>query len=600
MYNELKKEIIDMKYPTGRELRKKEFSDFVGKLKEATSFLDEVYEEVKPVTRCFVVINNIKEVPTCGYCGCYAPIGPNRYKTDHYYKNGFRAFCSRKCNAKGSIEKREKTCIKRYGSKHHMGSSEVRKKISDTNNTRYGASVYIASKEFQEKYKKEYEEKTGYSHHLANPDIIAKRENTNIENHGYKNSFQFSRDKIVQSMIKNHGVESPLQNDEIKAKVFETNRERYKYHSPMMNQEVQQKSKDTCMRIYKHKYASRAHYSEKANEYLYDRDKLQSLYDEVGNSHQIAKELGIGSHRTILQALREHDIEIKDHSDKRESEAEKQIRRFLEENGIEYIHNTYNIVPPKEIDIYIPDANVAIEYNGVYWHSDVYKDKWFHQEKSVGCMDKDILLIHVYEDQWVEPSTREIIKEKILQKCGQSNKQKVFARKCKVVDVEPVVARHFYLETHIQGYNDSKYNYGLEYNGELIACVSFKKKQGYNNTFDLVRYATKQNVVGGFSKLLKHFQRNVSWETIETFASLDYSHGGVYEKTGFENCGITEPNYYYFKGLTRFSRNKFMKHLLSDLLDNYDEELTEKENMSLHGYTLMYDSGSIKYKLSNK
>ena len=104
-------------------------------------------------------------------------------------------------------------------------------------------------------------------------------------------------------------------------------------------------------------------------------------------------------------------------------------------------------------------------------------------------------------------------------------------------------------------------------------------------------------MVGGFSRLLKHFQRNNVWSVVETFASLDYSHGNVYEKSGFEMVGVTEPNYHYFKGLDRYSRNAFMKHKLEKVLEKFDSSLTEKENMNQHGYTLMYDAGSIKYKI---
>jgi|AntRauTorcE11897_2_1112592.scaffolds.fasta_scaffold04466_4 hypothetical protein len=597
-HQELKKFIIDNGYPTGRELRTQKYQQFVYDLKEATTFLDESYDAVKAPTRCFVVLNDITEVQHCGYCGCVAPIGPNRVKVNHYYKNGFRAFCSQSCTSKGTLKKREETNLKRYGSKHHMGSDAVKEKIRKTNMERYGAACYISSKEFQESYKEEYFERTGYTHHFSNPEVIEARSSANIEKYGAKNPFVFAKDKVQAGMISNWGVKSPLQNPDILTRTQATNVERYGVHSPMMNDDVKTKTQQTNLDNYGHKFTARSHYSDLAISVLYDKEALSEMYSEVGNSHVIAKRLGIGSHRTVLQALREHNIDINDNILRTVSNAEKEICQILDEAGINYETSNRSAISPKEIDILIPDHDVAIEYNGVYWHSDVYKDRNYHQQKSLDCKELGILLIHVYEDQWANPVTKEIIKEKILQKCNKSFKEKVYARKCEIVSVTALEAREFYTETHIQAYNDSKINYGLMYNGSLVSCISFKKLTGKDSGYyDLVRYATSKNVVGGFSRLLRHFQRNNEWVVIETFASLDYSHGDVYEKSGFMMSGITEPNYHYFKGLERHSRNVFMKHKLSGLLENFDETMTEKENMNIHGYTIMYDAGSIKYKI---
>ena len=597
-YQELKKFIIDNEYPTGRELRTEKYLKFVSALKEATTFLDDSYDTVKAPTRCFVVMNDITEIQYCGQCGCVAPIGVNRVKVDHYYKNGFRAFCSKACTSKGTLKKREETNLKKYGSKHHMGSDAVKEKIRKTNMERYGSACYISSNEFQESYKEEYFERTGHTHHLSNPEVIAARESSNIEKYGSANPFEFAKDKVQAGMVAKWGVISPLQNPDILARTQATNTERYGVHSPMMCDEVKEKVKEVNLKKYGHVFSARSHYSALASSVLYDKESLSEMYKEVGNSHIIAKQLGIGSHRTVLQALREHDIDVNDNILRTVSNAEKEICNILDEAGINYETSNRSVLAPKELDIYIPEHNVAIEYNGVYWHSDVYKDKAYHQQKALACKEAGILLIHVYEDQWANPVTKEIIKEKIIQKCNKSTKEKVYARKCEVVSVTSNEAREFYTATHVQGYNDSKVNYGLVFNGELVACISFKKLTGKtSDQYDLVRYATSKNVVGGFSKLLTHFQRNNVWSVIETFASLEYSHGNVYEKYGFEMFGVTEPNYHYFKGLERYSRKAFMKHKLENVLERFDEQLTEKENMNMHGYTIMYDAGSIKYKI---
>ena len=60
--------------------------------------------------------------------------------------------------------------------------------------------------------------------------------------------------------------------------------------------------------------------------------------------------------------------------------------------------NTRKIIKPLELDFYLPDLKLAIEFNGTYWHSkNAGKDKEYHLNKSILCREKGIRLIHIYE-----------------------------------------------------------------------------------------------------------------------------------------------------------------------------------------------------------
>ena len=119
--------------------------------------------------------------------------------------------------------------------------------------------------------------------------------------------------------------------------------------------------------------------------------------------------------------------------------------------------------------------------------------------------------------------------------------------------------------------------------------------------FDLSRYCSSVTVVGGFSKLLCAFKKDVEWVRIETFASLDYSHGEVYRKCGFTLLHVTPPNYRYYSNLRTYtiSRHQAMKHKLHKILDNYDDNLSELANMKNNGWVRVFDSGSLKFVLDN-
>ena len=79
------------------------------------------------------------------------------------------------------------------------------------------------------------------------------------------------------------------------------------------------------------------------------------------------------------------------------SKAEQYIIDHLEYDG-NIKHNDRSIIRPKELDIYLPDLKLAIEYNGLYWHSiERGTDKYAHRNKSIACREKDIRLIHLFE-----------------------------------------------------------------------------------------------------------------------------------------------------------------------------------------------------------
>lgn len=260
--------------------------------------------------------------------------------------------------------------------------------------------------------------------------------------------------------------------------------------------------------------------------------------------------------------------------------------------------NNRQILSPNEIDLYIPDLNIGIEYNGLYWHSDIYKKNNYHHDKMIKANDKKIRLIQIFEDEWLYK--RNIVESKLLSILNLS-KDKIYARKTLVSKVKNSEFNDFLNKYHIQGTSYCSVRYGLYYENMLIAVMGFRKN---NNEWDLNRFASSKNVVGGFSKLLKYFTRNYNAKQIYTFADLRYSdrYNNVYLKNGFSEKYITKPNYYYvnLNKIERYNRINFQKHKLKNILKHYDDNLTEVENMKLNNYYRIFDCGNIKYLYESK
>lgn len=269
----------------------------------------------------------------------------------------------------------------------------------------------------------------------------------------------------------------------------------------------------------------------------------------------------------------------------------KEIEDFLKNNiEVPILSNNWSILKNKELDIYIPNYNIAIECNGLYWHSELNgKDRNYHLNKTKLCEEQGIQLIHIFEDEWVYK--KEIVKSILLSKLN-STSNKIYARKCKIKIIDCKTANDFYEQNHIQGSINSSINLGLFHEEELIACMSFLKNE-------ISRFANKLNtsVIGGFSKLFKYFTNNYNFDNIITYADRRYFIGKVYEKNGFEFVGQTQPDYFYLSKdhLQRFNRIKFQKHKLYNLLEHFDPNLTEWENMQINGYDRIWGVGHYKY-----
>ena len=286
---------------------------------------------------------------------------------------------------------------------------------------------------------------------------------------------------------------------------------------------------------------------------------------------------------------------------KSSSIGQREVQSFLFGLGIHFITEDRILIKPFEIDIFLPKFNLGIEFNGLYFHDSTKKSKEYHKMKTDLCKEKNISLIHVFDDEWT--FKQEIIKSIIKSKLGLLDK--IFARKTELKLVSGSIAKEFYENNHIQGWATSTFHYGLYFNNELTSLMSVGKirnklKSNPNNMLELVRFCNKlgYSVVGGFSKLLKYAKTELNCPIL-TFADLRFFDGRTYDKFG-KYSHTTEIGYYWVNPAKtkKYSRYMTQKHKLSKFLgNNFNASLTEEENMINNGYTKIYDCGNIAYIL---
>lgn len=254
------------------------------------------------------------------------------------------------------------------------------------------------------------------------------------------------------------------------------------------------------------------------------------------------------------------------------------------------------IIAPYELDVYVPQKKVAFEFDGLYWHQDIL-EKTPMIKKTELCLEKGIQLVHIFQDQWLYK--QEMVKDRIKNILGVYD-DRVFARKCKIKEIKPSVCKQFLDNNHIQGHDNSKVRLGLFYNEELISVMTFSKPRfNKNYEYQLVRFASKlgYQVVGGASKLLKYFQRNYNPKNIISYADRRYSNGKLYYALGFQFLQNSEPNYWWYKNHVKYTRYQCQKHKLKQLLgqNNFDQNLSENQNMYINGAGKIYDCGNMVF-----
>ena len=262
--------------------------------------------------------------------------------------------------------------------------------------------------------------------------------------------------------------------------------------------------------------------------------------------------------------------------------------------------NDRSTLDNNEIDILIDELKLGFEYNGLFWHNELHKDKFYHLNKLNECLSKNIKLIQFFEDEWLYKTN--IVKSMINNFLHKSF-IKIYARKCIIKEVTYKETNDFLVENHLQGNCSSKYRYGLYYNNELVSLMTFgslRKNLGSSSKegcYELLRFCNKlnTNVIGGASKLFKHFIKEHNPSEIISYCDRRWSQGNMYNMLGFELDHVSPPSYFYHIKDKRINRFSFRK---SELIKKYNcpKEKTEKEFCFEQKWYRIYDCGCLCFK----
>ena len=405
------------------------------------------------------------------------------------------------------------------------------------------------------------------------------------------NSNKDKKQKCIDTCINKYGVSNVFEDESVKQKAIETCINKYGVHHASQAQSVKDKTKSTCQERYG----------------VDSPFQTEGFHEKASNTFKRKYGVEWCTKSPIIKDKTEQRSSygciicpIKSPINSTKSMREMELLSFIKSiYPGEIIEGDRSVLGKKELDIYIPEKRIAFEFNGVFWHSDFSgKPNNYHQQKSIDCLNKGITLIHVWEDDWVYK--QDIVKDFISAKLGCINKS-IYARDCDITTINTKEARQFFETNHLQGYVGSTYKIGLIRDGEIVSAMligCLRKSMGSTpktDCYEIYRFASKRGyeVTGGFSKLLKYFERTYKPRAVITYADMSITTGNVYTKCGFSQESISPPCYSWVINDKRFHRTNFMKSKLQECIDN--PTLTENQVMRSRGAHKVWDSGKIKF-----
>lgn len=573
-------------------------------------------------------------LPAKGYCHiCGQPtpyLGKGKW---------FALYCSDECRKIGTIESSQKTCLEKYGVDSPNKSKEVVERRRATNMERYGGPAPACSKEIRDKMTSTCKDRYGVEYALQNEEILERTKQTNLEKYGveFTSMNKEVAQKISQSLKGKYSDEDWKK--EVLRKKIETNRDRFGVDYASQNPQVARMISETHTELQANPETYQTILEKKIETNLKNRGvrfptqdksvvgksfityrtsrfpifvrllaekKITALFD---SDYYINKNNKIFRYKCEIcgeEFESEETSVLRLHCSNTHNEYgsnfEISVKEFIESLGIAniQIHDRTHLYikegKSQELDIYLPDYNLAIECDGLYWHSNSKVGSEYHLKKTEICENQGIRLIHITDSEWEsKPEICKSIIKSALGRCG-----KIYARKCEVREISNKEYREFCNDNHIAGYIPARYKMGLFYREELVQIVSVGRSRFKSGELELLRHCSKLGltIVGGFSKLVKSLAKKYDISELITYCDRRWFNGDGYLKSGWEKIAETKPNFWYFSRSEYYlmSRIRFQKHKLAEKLPEFNPELSEFENMLLSGYDRFYDCGSLKFR----
>lgn len=503
------------------------------------------------------------------------PVCKKTFSVEYRLRNR-RTYCSRSCSnhdpkvIEKMIRSQTDTFNNKYGM-HPMKTEQTKERFKEAVKEKYGVEWFSSSSDWKEKVK-ETNIKNHGSEWFSNPE---KTKQTCMERYGVSNIRNTAeyKEKYRKTCMERYGVPNASQNIGFNVKHYTTMFERFLNHPKFSNfKPLFSFEEYSGVFVKKYKFECKRCGSQK--EYSIDNGKSPVCVNcDKCNSSFFQKEV--------------YDY----------------IESILGKTE-NIVLNNRTILYPKELDVVIPNYKIAIECNGLVWHSEIIgrKNKVYHLLKTKSAAIKGYRLIHIFDCEW--ENKQDIIKS-IIATSLKKTTATINGRDCIIKEISSEVSGEFLKNNHLQGGDHSTVKLGLFFENELLSVMTFVRSRfDAKIEWEMSRYCNKLYTIvhGGASKLFTHFIKTYSPNSVVSYSDRRFFDGMLYLKLGFQFVHNSTPNYFYIidNYLTIQHRMGWQKHKLQEKLLNFDPKLSEWENMKNNGFDRVWDCGHSKWIWSRK
>lgn len=558
----------------------------------------------------------------------------------------FKSYCSTECLNKKKHEKSVKTNIERYGVASPAQNEAVKQRMRNTTLERYGVPNYLCagptrdlaeaslcekygvesnisqSHQIQEKIKERAKREYSVDHPNQRPEVIQAHKDGMVAKFGYESPQQVPeiRQKTKETVRQIYGVDNVMQSEEAKAEMVRRSRESSGVDWPAQRPElIAQRTRKLRMN-----FAESIQDEDARSRYLRFKENPKAYLESLPEKPTLAslyKSLGYSDSTTVWSMIADNDIQ--DLIDQRYSVMESEVHDFIKSliPSVNIQMRNRRVIAPMELDLYLPDYNIAIECNPTYTHNstippysenNVVMAPQYHKQKSDLCRKQGIFLFHIFGYEWA--NKRSVMKSMLANLLGVTAR-KIYARNTYVDVVSYKEATAFLNANHRQGYMTSKIRLGLRVKDtdELVSLMTFNKpRKGIGKKsndvleWELGRFCNvlNTNVVGGASKLFKYFTKHYEYSKIVSFSDIAHTKGNLYDILGFTAVSESSPGYVWVNLFTDMylTRTACQKNNLRKLFNDSTidiENKTEAMIMAEHGFVQVFDCGVIRWEVCN-
>lgn len=513
-----------------------------------------------------------------------------------------------------SQEKYKKSMLEKYGVENSFQSEEIKDKIKETMLEKYG--VDHVSK-IKRKPNTNFDKKSERSKKIAE---------TCLKRYGVSNAMKVKdiRNKAKETCLVRYGVDNPLKNKDIKNKQKNTMLKKYEVETPLQNKEILDKMYESNIQKYGVKNPSQVlefinkSMNSKTKTIIENKDGYFDTINAVRNNTELWQDLKTMTLRQVAEKYNIHSGSLRDVLNKEEfiqkyqetysypkKQAQKAVFDLIKEwTGLECIMDSRKIIPPYELDIYLPEKKFAIEFNGSYFHSEARKfeagdeakesHRNYHLTKTKICEENGIRLFHIFEHDWIH---RQKQISGFLKSILDTESVKIFARKC-IIDNRD--SRAFIEDNHYQGNLNIVHKFfNLIYNDEIVASMTASPHHRHTDSkicvLSRLCFKIEHVVIGGASRLfeaLKEWARNEGYAKIISWSNNCWTQGNIYKILGFQLEAELLPDYFYYDKNNNCYHSKQSQRKFTS---SRPKELTRHEWCAKHNLYRIWDCGKKRW-----